>query len=292
MPGSRSLRDGLVDAGFAVADRLEGMGLGRLTGAARRLLARAGLDEHTVEVDGISVGGSLADHGTYLHSLSGPVGRSFHLEAFREAIPSGGFIVDCGAHIGLHALVAADAVGGEGSVVAIEPVPVNARALRANVERNRFAGRVEVVEAAATRAAGPVRVHVNPWLDRSGLARPGDGAVPSVDVEGLALDDVMDERRFDVAKIDVEGAEALVLAGFERSLARSPGAVVFVECHPGPMRELGEDPTSWLESLCERGPLERVEEEGRRLVPADDAALRDWVAEGHESFNLRWRPER
>ena len=292
MPGTRSLRTGLVDAGFAVADRLEGLGLGRVTGAARRLVARAGLDEHTVEVDGLAVSGSLVEHGTYLHSLSGPVGHSFHLQAFRDAIPPGGTVVDCGAHIGLHALVAARAVGAEGAVIALEPAPANVRALRANVEANGFANRVEVVEAAATDAPGRVRLHLNPWLDRSGLAEPRDGAGPSIEVRGVALGDVMGDRGIDVAKLDVEGAEALALAGFERTLSSSPGAVLFVECHPEAMSALGEDPAGWLDHLAGRGPLELVDEWARRLVPVDETAIRGLVEDGPESFNLRWRPAR
>ncbi len=177
-------------------------------------------------------------------------------------------------------------------MIAIEPAPANARALRANVESNGFADRVEVVEAAAAREDGAVRLHLNPWLDRSGLAEPGDGALPSVDVPGRALDEVMADRRFDVAKIDVEGAEALALAGFERSLARSPGAVVHLECHPDLMRNLGEEPVSWLNGLAERGPIEIVDEFLRELVPADEDTIRRWVEAVPEAFNLRWVPER
>jgi FkbM family methyltransferase len=292
MPGPRSIRAGLVDTGFAVADRLEGVGLGRLTHAARRLVARAGIDEHTVEVHGVRVSGSLADHGTYLHSVSGPVGRSFHLEVFAESIPPGATVVDCGAHIGLHTLVAARAVGEGGTVVSLEPVPQNARALRSNVEDNGFEGRVEVVEAAATRDPGSVRLHLHPWLDRAGLIGAGDSSVDTIEVAGLPLDDALGDRRFDVAKIDVEGAEALALSGFERALARSSGATVFVECHPDRMRELGENSDAWLRGLSARGPLELVDEGRRRLIAADEASISRWVERGPESFNLRWRPER
>jgi FkbM family methyltransferase len=279
-----------VDTGFAVADRLAGVGLGRTTGAVRRLIARAGIARHTVDVDGIAVSGSLSDHGAYLHSLSGPVARSFHLEVFRASLASGATVVDCGAHIGLYALIAARAVGDAGTVVAIEPAPANARVLRANVEDNGFSDRVEVVEAAATRETGRVRLRVSPWLERTGLAGPHDGGGHAIEVAGIALDDVLAGRRFDIAKIDVEGAEAGALAGLERSLSRSPGAVVFVECHPDPMRELGDEPEAWLESLADRGPVEIFDEGSRALVPVERATIRSWVKDGPEAINLRWRP--
>lgn len=288
MPGPRSLRTRLVDAGFAVADRLEAVGLGRLTHAMRRGVARAGIGEHTVEVDGLAVSGSLAEHGTYLHSLSGPVGRSFQLELFVDAIRPGATVVDCGAHIGLHTLLAARAAGPGGRVIAVEPAPPCARALRANVLANGFGDRVEVVEAAATREAGPVHLHLHPWLDRSGVLAEGDRSDAGIDVAGVPLDEVIDDGGFDVAKIDVEGAEALALAGLERALGRSRGAVVFLECHPARLRYLGTSPGPWLRDLAARGPLELVDEEGRRLVPASEEAVSRATEGADESFVLRW----
>ena len=200
-------------------------------------------------------------------------------------------MLDCGAHVGLQTLFAARGVGPDGVVIAVEAAPPTAAALRENVSANGFEDRVEVVEAAATAEPGPVRLHLHPWLDRTGVEDEGSDLGRIVEVPGLRLDDVLGERRYDVAKIDVEGAEAAAIAGLERGIARSPGATVFLECHPERLTALGTDPVEWLVEIAGRGELELIDEGTRALRPlADRAAIEQVVAERTENFDLRWVP--
>jgi FkbM family methyltransferase len=283
------MRGAAIDWGFAAADRLDRIGLMTVTSRVRRLAARVGPGTHQVEVDGLVIGGSLADHGTYLRSLTGPVARSFELELFAEAVRPGATVVDCGAHLGLQTLIAARAVGPAGKVVTIEAAPPTAAALRANVLANGFEDRVDVVEAAAAAVERPVLIHLNPWLDRAGVAEPGSDAERTVEVPGIRLDDVIGERRLDVAKIDVEGAEAEVLAGFGRALASSSGATVFLECHPKRLAALGTDPVEWMAKLAARERLELIDEPSRSLLRLDDRVeVERAVRERSENFNVRW----
>ena len=283
------MRTAAIDTGFAVAERLERIGLGPVTQRVRRLAARVGADAHEVEVDGLVVGGSLAEHGSYLRSLSGPVSRSYELELFRGAVRPGMTVLDCGAHLGLQTLLAARAVGAEGTVIAVEAAPPTAAALRRNVAANGFEDRVEVVESAAVAEPGPVRLHLHPWLDRTGVADAASAAERTVEVDGVRLDDVLGERRVDVVKVDVEGAEVGAIAGLARGLARSAGATAFLECHPERQLALGEDPIGWLEGLAREHPLELIDEGIRSLVPlAGREAIEHAVAEHGENFNLRW----
>jgi FkbM family methyltransferase len=289
MASRRGVRAAAINTGFAVADRLERIGLAPATSRVRRLAARVGPDSHEVEVDGLLIGGSLADHGTYLRELSGPTGRSYELELFAEAVRPGATVLDCGAHLGLQTLVAARAAGPDGTVIAVEPAPPTAAALRENVRGNGFEDRVEVVEAAATAAAGPVRLFLHPWLSRAGVADPASDAELIAEVPGVRLDDVLGERRFDVAKIDVEGAEVDALAGLERGLERAAGATVFLECHPERLRALGVDAVEWLEALARDEQLELIDEGTRSLLPfRERGEIERAVRERRENFNLRW----
>jgi len=289
MARNRGMRSAAIDTGFAVAERLERVGLGPVTHRARRFAARFGSDHHKVEVDGLVIGGSLAAHGTYLRALSGPLGSSYELELLREAVEPGMTVVDCGSHLGLQALVAAREAGAEGTVIAVEAAPPTARELRRNVAANGFEDRVEVVEAAAVAEPGPVRLHLHPWLDRAGVADADAAAERIVEVPGVRLDDLLGERSFDVAKIDVEGAEVGALAGLERAMARSAGATIFLEAHPERLRALGEDPVDWLEGLARLRPLELIDDGSRALVPLRERAeIERLVAERTENLHVRW----
>jgi FkbM family methyltransferase len=285
------MRSAAIDTGFAVAERLERVGLGPVTHRARRLLARVGPDRHEVVLDGIVVGGSLASHGTYLRSLAGPAGHLYELELIRDAVEPGMTVVDCGSHLGLHALVAARAAGPDGTVIAVEAAAPTAEALRANVAANGFEDRVEVVEAAAAPEPGPVPIHLHPHLDRAGIADAGSDAERVVEVPGVRLDDLLGERELGVAKIDVEGGEVGALAGLGRALERSPDATLFLECHPERLRALGEDPVAWVEGLAAERPLELIDDGSRSLVPLRERAeIEAVVAQRTENFQLRWTP--
>ncbi|MGH2637631.1 MAG: FkbM family methyltransferase, partial [Actinomycetota bacterium] len=244
------IRGALVDAGFGVADRLQQRGLASLGARTRAVVARLSGDHYTIDVDGVTVRGSLIHHGRYLRVLTqqGLGSHLFQVGVFEQALSQGMLVVDCGAHIGLHTVLAADRVGPEGTVIALEPDPVNLDALRSNVEANGVADRVEIVEAAASDRPGSVRLHLDSNLDVSMRATssidprggfPGavrdrvggsDSLRSSVEVRGVTLDEVIGDRRVDVAKIDVEGAEAEVVRGMEKAVRRSRGSTVFIEC--------------------------------------------------------------
>jgi FkbM family methyltransferase len=136
----------------------------------------------------------------------------------------GSLFVDVGANVGFHAVFAAE-LGAQ--VVAVEPVPWTLELLRANVWRH--GARVEVVEAAATDAAGIVRMGLDA-AHRSGaqIARGG------VEVRAAPLDELVPDSAVDVLKVDVEGAEPLVLRGARAILARSPLLAAIVEFRDEP----------------------------------------------------------
>ena len=280
------MRDAALGAGFAVAERLNRIGLGGLTWRARRAAARFGADRHTVEVDGLSLTGSLAGHGPYLRAVARFGGHPLQSRLLVEAIRPGATVVDCGANIGLQSMLAARAAGPEGLVLAIEPEPTNVAFLRENLEANGFAADVEVIGKAAADRPGTVSIHPGGSLDQAGVVRDGliDGAF---EVAATTLDEVLAGRRFDVAKIDVEGAEALVVAGASESIARSPGATLLIECHPARLRDLGADPERFVNELAELGKLELLDEDRGALVPATPEAIDAAVEEHLGAFGVR-----
>jgi FkbM family methyltransferase len=306
---SSGVRAALVDAAFGLADGLQRRGQASLAARTRVLIAALSGDHFSIDVDGVTLRGSLIHHGRYLRLLveRGLGSPLFHLGVFEQSLSTGMVVVDCGAHIGLHTVVAARRVGPEGRVIALEPDPVNVKALRANVEANGVADRVEVVEAAASDRPGSVRLHLDSNLDVSMRATssidplggfPGavrdrahgsDSLHSSVDVACVTLDDVIGERRVDVAKIDVEGAETEVLRGLANVLQRRPGPTLFIECHPAPLSRAGVSAAEWLASLRDGGSLQLLDESRRQTLPASDREIARLLEElGGWPLNVRW----
>ncbi|MFA0733280.1 MAG: hypothetical protein LKKZDAJK_002689 [Candidatus Fervidibacter sp.] len=131
--------------------------------------------------------------------------------------------VDCGAHIGYHTLLMAKRVGKAGRVYAFEPLPENFSVLCENVRLNGYEGIVVAENKAVGAQTGRQRFRRGQWrpddLDPltsvSCLDPQGD-----LEVEVVALDDYFADRRVDFLKIDVEGAEGMVLEGAQKLLKR------------------------------------------------------------------------
>jgi hypothetical protein len=110
-------------------------------------------------------------------------------------------------------------------------------------------------------------------------------------VRRVTLDAVLAGRSLDVAKIDVEGAEADVVEGMRETLERSPAPTLFIECHPSSLARAGTEPVDWIAGLRAAGPVELVDEDRGEVVVASDDDLRRHIEQlGGWPFNIRWTP--
>lgn len=198
---------------------------------ARRAWPRWLRGERVVRIDGGLIRvrlGDVVDRAIYLYGAH----EFLALEAFRALVMPGATIVDAGAHIGQYTIAAALRVGPQGRVLAFEPSPATRGRLEANVRLNRLEN-VSVFGLALGDAPG--EAHVLPPADSANtgtaavIEGPSQGA-DSVRVRRARLDDVLAEtgiRSVDVIKVDVEGAEADVLAGAKAQLVNARPAVLF-----------------------------------------------------------------
>lgn len=123
-------------------------------------------------------------------------------------------MVDVGANIGWHTLVAARVAR---RVWAFEPEPSNVALLRRNVELNRL-GNVTVVPKAVADHAGTIDL----WLSETSAGHHSTSHVVGrrkLQVPSTTLDTEFPVETIDVLKIDTEGAEPQVLAGAEALIA-------------------------------------------------------------------------
>jgi FkbM family methyltransferase len=144
-----------------------------------------------------------------------------------EILRPGQTFVDVGAHVGYFSVLAAERVGFEGSVIAVEPEPRNLDLLHRNLARNG-ADRARVIPFAAGARTGWSRLAVD---DRN---RGGHRLVAGDDGDGgpwvrcVRLDDVL-PARVDVIKIDAQGYDHEIVEGLTRTLEANPRAILIVE---------------------------------------------------------------
>lgn len=135
------------------------------------------------------------------------------MQVWRERLKPGDLFVDIGANIGIYSLLAAERGA---HVIAVEPDARSIERLRENVALNGYD--VEIHRAAVSDAPGTVRMTTD--LDMGNhLVLEQDGGARTEEVPALTLDELLGDRIAAGVKIDVEGAESLVLAGARRALA-------------------------------------------------------------------------
>jgi FkbM family methyltransferase len=167
------------------------------------------------------VGSSIAQTGCFDHLT---------VVLWRALLFTGAVVVDVGAHVGQFTLIASEAVGPRGSVLAFEPDPRTFAYLDENVRRNGCRNVVCSRSALAQEAA-------DSFLYLSDVSNVGCNSLRktlrhsggSIPVQTQRLDDYVVAagiERIDLLKVDVEGAELDVLRGAESLLARHRPAIV------------------------------------------------------------------
>ena len=143
----------------------------------------------------------------------------------------GDTFLDIGAHVGQFALVAAQAVGATGRVVAIEPNPPVCAVLLVNRARTAPAARFDVVSGALSDQRGTVSFGIASAGNLGSTRMVGGERSDAVLCQTLTYRDLIDELQIGAvraAKIDVEGAELKVLRGFgDVDRARWPDHILF-----------------------------------------------------------------
>lgn len=159
---------------------------------------------------------------------------------------TGATVWDVGAHVGYYSLAFAALVGPSGHVVAFEPNPYNSERLRQNLARNQDLGqRITLMTCALGSVDGEADFVFSRDIDDGSSSgshltqafapeEPGVyQAFRQTRVPVAMADTLLRDKRVlapVVIKLDVEGAESLVLAGAQQLLgSRRP--VLLIEVH-------------------------------------------------------------
>jgi FkbM family methyltransferase len=186
------------------------------------------------------------------------------MQAWRRLLGPGDLFVDVGSNVGVYALWAAER-GAE--VIAVEPDADAASRLRRNVALN--GAEVEVLECALAAEPGMMTLTSGYGCTNRLIVDAANsmGTVRRVPVR--TLDEIIRGRHVAGVKVDVEGAERLVLAGGERALSEQRIRILQLEWNRQSELTLGEDRKPVAEILRRHGyVLTRPDSDGR-LLPAE-----------------------
>lgn len=212
----------LVEEFVGSVEFVRAHGLGR-AGAAPPSEVVATREGFSIRVDptDYAVGHTISLTGTYEPEVTATV---------RSLLREGSTFVDAGANVGWFSMLAGGVVGPSGRVVAVEPNPTNCALARRSAEDNGYHN-VQVFTAALSDRAGVVALETD---GSNGRMVPVDGPPPqpvraSFVVAACTLDSLLEGAgvgQVDLVKLDVEGAEPLVLSGAAAVLARDRPALV------------------------------------------------------------------
>ena len=174
------------------------------------------------------------------------------IDHLHQYVTAGSIAIDVGANIGFFATRFATWVGPEGKVIAIEPDQQNLKLLKAEIQKLKYQERVETHLAAASDKIGTVRLlrnEVHPGDHRISQTANGD-LVKSVTVDMLV--NCHRTRHVSFIKIDVQGAEMLVLKGALETIRRERPALL-VEIDQTALSQFGSSSTALVRVLAKEG---------------------------------------
>lgn len=147
-------------------------------------------------------------------------GYEYYKQVLLENIIKRNYIVyDIGAHVGFYTLLASVLVGEGGKVYAFEPNPRNLFYLKKHIQLNKVEN-VFVIDAAVLDKDGWCYFDIK---RRHDLGRVAENEYEGVKVRSVCLDTLILKKQFpppNLVKMDVEGAELLVLRGSENVLKK------------------------------------------------------------------------
>jgi len=148
----------------------------------------------------------------------------------------GNIVVDAGAHIGIYALKAANEVGVDGRVIAIEPEEKNYELLTTNIRINKHKN-INPIKSALSDFEGKARFFIKAQsVSHSLIGKTWiTPIVDSTEVTVTTLDGLLDKlgiTKVDILKINVEGAELKLLKGSRKLLEKGKISKIVATTHP------------------------------------------------------------
>lgn len=196
---------------------------------------------------------------------------------FLNTIKEGDTVIDIGANVGYYTVLAAKKTGARGRVIAFEPDKECLFLLKKNVSLNACSN-VLVVPKAVANTEGWLLFHSN-------LVHKGKSSLVSdkksrstYKIATTSLDQYFSAgKKIDIVKMDIEGAEILVLESAKKIISKQKKLKLFIEYNPRSLVALGYTPHDLLSLLNKFGfTIKKIIDESRNtILPYSKSNLND-----------------
>jgi FkbM family methyltransferase len=165
-------------------------------------------------------------------------------------VAPGSVVIDVGANVGFFTRFFARCVRAGGHVISIEPEAENFARLERMVARQGLGSVVERIQAVAAERSGSLRLKIN-------AKHPADHRIAEdgILVTAVSLDQLISARSWphvSLVKIDVQGAEEMVIRGAAETIARFHPAL-FLEVDDEGLRRMKSSARQLFEVLGQQG---------------------------------------
>lgn len=189
------------------------------------------------------------------------------LGQLKSAIRDGFTFVDVGANVGAYSLFVAAQAGLGAKILAVEPQPDVFDRLAYNIRQNPF-GTIKAVACAVADKTGELTLFLDPRnKGESSVKIVGSSHAPMIRVPAVTLLELLTSEgftRLDALKLDVEGAEDLILDPFFRDAPASlhPALIIIEDGRERWQTDLGRLLAAQGYRLARRTRLNLIYERG------------------------------
>jgi FkbM family methyltransferase len=175
-------------------------------------------------------------------------------EIFRKIIRRGNVCLDVGANVGWYSTLFQRLVGETGEVHAFEPVPRTFEFLKRNVNLNKTSDNIVLNNVALGDAEKQVDIHLFPDLPdgHASISTFGRQRFETFPCRMITLDSYLDERNIsnvNLVKIDIEGAELMMLKGASKLFMQKILPILEIEMALATSKSFGYTPNDLIEFL-------------------------------------------
>lgn len=193
------------------------------------------------------------------------------LRLLKRLIKPGDHVIDAGANIGYITMHLARFVGQAGKIEAIEPEPGNLTRLQAHLALNGLENSVNVLPFALSDHRGCVPMYRWPENDPdhnhgcTSLFTDRSESAECLTVKCRTLDELLEGRIPRLIKMDIEGAEPMMVEGMMQTLIAPTPPVIIGEYNPSQARVAGFAPHEWICRIRDIQPAYKVYTIGSRV---------------------------